>query len=291
MRDRWAAWLLERRHGGDAEQLEEELRFLARIRDRVLANAGVASGDAVLDVGTGNGLIGFGALEQVGESGKVIFSDVSEELLAECRRLAEELGALARCEFLLAPADDLGALPPASVDVVTTRSVLIYVRDKQRAFEEFHRVLRPGGRLSVFEPINSFWLARTKRTLFGYDVTPVRSIADKLLAFYEGAQPAATDPMLNFDERDLLGFAQEAGFAQIRLEYEVEIAPRPLLTATSWETFTRMSANPLAPTLEEAIDAVLRPEEARRLEEHLRPLVERQEGERSWAWAYLRATK
>jgi ubiquinone/menaquinone biosynthesis C-methylase UbiE len=42
------------------------------------------------------------------------------------------------------------------VDAVTTRSVLIYVKDKRRASEEFHRVLKPGGRLSIFEPINSF---------------------------------------------------------------------------------------------------------------------------------------
>lgn len=43
-----------------------------------------------------------------------------------------------------------------SVDVVAIRSVLIYVEDKRRAFHELHRVLRRGGRLSLFEPINRF---------------------------------------------------------------------------------------------------------------------------------------
>jgi ubiquinone/menaquinone biosynthesis C-methylase UbiE len=46
--------------------------------------------------------------------------------------------------------------PSASVDVVTTRSVLIYVKDRARAFAEFARVLRPGGRTSLYEPINRF---------------------------------------------------------------------------------------------------------------------------------------
>ena len=84
----------------------------------------------------------------------MIFGDVSEDLLDECRRIADELGVADRCEFLRASADEL-PLPDASVDVVTIRSVLIYLMDKQPAFAEFHRVLRPGGRLSIFEPINA----------------------------------------------------------------------------------------------------------------------------------------
>jgi len=41
--------------------------------------------------------------------------------------------------------------------VVTTRSVLIFVQHKHAAFREFHRVLRPGGRVSIFEPINNYF--------------------------------------------------------------------------------------------------------------------------------------
>ena len=37
-----------------------------------------------------------------------------------------------------------------------TRSVLIYVDDKRASFAALHRVLRPGGRVSMFEPINRF---------------------------------------------------------------------------------------------------------------------------------------
>jgi arsenite methyltransferase len=84
-RDRWAEWLLERRHGGDAALLEQQLPKLNEFRDRVLVNAAIREGDVVLDVGAGNGLIGFGALERVGRHGQVIFSDVSDDLLDECR--------------------------------------------------------------------------------------------------------------------------------------------------------------------------------------------------------------
>ncbi len=61
-----------------------------------------------------------------------------------------------RCEFLQASADDLSAVADASIDVVTIRSVLTYVTANSRRFENFDRVLKPGGRLSIFEPIDRF---------------------------------------------------------------------------------------------------------------------------------------
>ena len=91
-------------------------------RDRVLGNAGVGDGDVLPDIGTGDGLIAFGALDLVGENGRVVFSDVSQDLLDHSRTLADEIGVLDRCEFVLAPTDDLSAIKDDSVDVVTTRS-------------------------------------------------------------------------------------------------------------------------------------------------------------------------
>ena len=152
--DQWAQWLLHRRHGGDPEELERTLAYLCPIRDRVLDHAGLREGETLLDVGCGDGLIAFGALERVGPSGMVIFSDISQDLLDHSHALAEQMGVLDRCQFLRARAEDLAAILDSSVDVVTTRSVLIYVADKPRAFTEFFRVLRPGGRISLFEPIN-----------------------------------------------------------------------------------------------------------------------------------------
>lgn len=44
VRDRWAEWLLRRRHGGDPEQREATMGFLVTIRDRVLHNAALSGG-------------------------------------------------------------------------------------------------------------------------------------------------------------------------------------------------------------------------------------------------------
>src|SRR6201996_3918645 len=182
--DRWHRWLTDVRFGGDPAVREQTLtEFLYPVRATVLDKAELEPGDTVLDVGTGDGLIAFGALERLGPSGRVIFSDISQDLLDHCRAAAAAEGVLDRSRFLLAPADALDGIADASVDLVTTRSVLIYMKDKTAALREFYRVLRPGGRISVFEPINV--LMHDPDRFLGYDIMPVRPLAAKGQALYE----------------------------------------------------------------------------------------------------------
>ena len=68
--DPWCQWIVRHRHGGDDEFRRELFAaFLAPLRDRLLDAARIQEGDVVLDLGTGDGLIGFGALERAGPSG------------------------------------------------------------------------------------------------------------------------------------------------------------------------------------------------------------------------------
>jgi arsenite methyltransferase len=290
--DQWARWLQERRYGSDPEWKAETLAWLAPVRDRVIELAAIEPGDTVLDVGAGEGMIGFAALDHVGDTGRVVFSDVSEALLRSCEDTARALGATDRCGFVVAPATRLDGIPSESVDVVATRSVLIYVEDKAAALEEFFRVLRPGGRIALFEPINSFGRPEPEDRLWGYDVTAIRDLAGRVRAVLEKAQAeAGALTMTDFDERDLLRWTEAAGFETISLQYEVTITQKAGLVGIGWDAFLGFAPNPLCPTVEEAMTRALGRGEQRRFEAHMRPLVERDEGINRGATVYLAATK
>lgn len=281
-RDRWADWLAERRFGGDPEFRATVLAKLTEVRDTVLDRAELREGETLLDVGCGEGLIGFGALER--GAGTVIFSDISTDLLDFCCEAATELGLLDRCRFVEAEAHDLGAIDDQSLDVVTTRSVLIYVQEKAAAFGEFARVLRPGGRISLAEPINRFGSEERRRGLMGFPADGIEEILAKLWAGYEAIQPPDTDPMLDFDERDLLRLAEDTGFFPMRLTMDARIEPT---TPRSWDGFLDTAWNPNIPTPREAMEQALSSEERESLTAHLRPLVEGGGGEWRMAFAHL----
>jgi ubiquinone/menaquinone biosynthesis C-methylase UbiE len=283
--DCWAEWIRTRRSGGDPEYEAKTLENLAVVRERVLDAAALERGETLLDVGCGNGLIGFGALDRGAR--QVVFADVSAALLEDCRELAAKAGVVGRCRFVEAQAEDLRGVADESLDVVTTRSVLIYVADKERAFREFHRVLRPGGRASIFEPINRFGLEERRGT-WGYAVDgEAAGLIGKVIDSFRSFQPE-DDPMFDFDERDLFSLAERAGFFPVTLEYRAEAIP---LEPRSWEPFLHSAPNPKIPTFAEAMDAALTAEERDVLVAELRPAVEEGRGVWRMGSAFLRAVK
>jgi SAM-dependent methyltransferase len=269
--DRWAQWLLSRRDGDSDAVRAAHQADTAIFRDGVLARAALRADDTVLDVGCGTGLIGFAALERLGPDGRVVFTDISDDLLDECRRAARDDP---RCSFERASAENLSGINDASVDVVTMRSVLIYSERKEAAFREFFRVLRPGGRLSFFEPINRFLVDHGPHRPFGLPPSPVDDLLRKVsLVFADAGDTAAARTMVDFDERDLITWAEAAGFDQIELDYRAELRA-PAAPITDWAGVKRTAPNPLAPTYAEAMAAVLTTDEQQRLDAYVQGLVD-----------------
>jgi ubiquinone/menaquinone biosynthesis C-methylase UbiE len=290
LEDHWKQWLLNRRHGGDRAQLQATLDRLRPIRDRILENGRFADGKMLLDVGCGDGLVAFGALQRT-ERSVVWFSDVSASLLRHSEELARKTGVVERCKFVQASADDLSGVPSDLFDLVTTRSVLIYVGDKRAALKEFHRVLKPGGMISLHEPINRFPITVPENLIgpyYGYDIGSVRDLWKKVAVAAVGRSAGTANSMVDFDEWDLVRFTEQVGFHRIRLHFELSIMPKE---PESWQTFLNTAPNPHAPSQGEAIEQALTFDEQNRLEHHLRPLVESGAGTTRSALVYLIAEK
>jgi ubiquinone/menaquinone biosynthesis C-methylase UbiE len=288
--DRWSRWLLERRDAGLDAQRAAALAHLSAIRDRVLDAAEPLDGATLLDVGTGDGLIGLAALERVGPQGSVIFSDVSDALLARCEEGARAQSLADRARFVRARAEELEGVPDGSVDVVTTRSVLIYVAEKAEAFAAFARVLRPGGRLSLFEPINRLMYPEPDGCFWGYEVAAVADLAAQVRARFDGT-PSDRRAMMGFDDRDLVDFALAAGFTNVHLECHIDVEPGSSLDPISFDALLDSAPNPNAPTTREAIAAALTESERVRFLTALRAAYDEGRSIRRTAVAYLTASR
>lgn len=112
-----------------------------------LALADLRAGETVLDLGSGGGFDCFLAANAVGSEGRAIGVDMTEDMIALAKRNAEK-GGFANVEFRHG---DIEAMPVADgeVDVIISNCVINLVPDKQKAFAEAFRVLKPGGRLHV----------------------------------------------------------------------------------------------------------------------------------------------
>ena len=117
-----------------------------RIAHRLVEYAQLSSGQQILDIATGTGMIAIEASQIVGTEGQVIGIDISAGMLDVAKRKAQTLG-LSNIEFLLADAEALN-LPANSFDHIFCSSALIWMSDLLGALRLWHRFLKPGGLLS-----------------------------------------------------------------------------------------------------------------------------------------------
>ena len=107
----------------------------------------IKEGDVVLDLGSGAGFDCFLAAKKVGEAGRVIGVDMTEEMIDKAKASAKKYG-YKNVEFRLG---DIEKLPvdDNSIDVAISNCVVNLVPDKSKVFREVYRVLKKGGRMYI----------------------------------------------------------------------------------------------------------------------------------------------
>lgn len=256
--DNGSTWILNQRHGDDRTCERNVRAETTKYADRVLGFARLRSGMTVADIGTGDGLVGFRAIERGGESVRVLMTDISSPLLQHVGQTAHALGVSGQCAFLHGSAANLDGIADEAVDAATMRAVLAYVEDKPAAMRELYRILKPGGRFAIAALIlrdEALGVCMLKRLIDSGSINtdaPFFPLLRRRRAaqFPDTEEKARSLPITNYGERDLVRFAIDAGFTDIHLELHIDVQTDGRIP---WETFVHTSPHPLAPTLEEVL--------------------------------------
>jgi ubiquinone/menaquinone biosynthesis C-methylase UbiE len=172
---RFSQWRPEAIRGLDEAAARElsarTLELRGRSEDEVAARSaylgllGIAPGERILEVGCGSGVVLRDVARRVAPGGRAIGLDPSPALLAVARELA---AAADLAELVELHEGDARALPfgEGAFDAVLAVTALIHMPDVERAIPEMVRVVRPGGRVGVFDRDNdTYFISHPDRAL------------------------------------------------------------------------------------------------------------------------------
>lgn len=162
------------------------------------ADAGLQPGQTVLDLGSGAGVDCFLAARRVGPSGHVIGVDMTDAMLERARANARK-GGFTNVEFRKGEIEKL-PVESNTVDRVISNCVINLAPDKRPVFAEAHRVLKPGGVMSISDIVS-----------FGTVPESVRKNAELWAGCIAGTM----------DKQDYLALIRETGFGQVSVVKEV----------------------------------------------------------------------
>jgi len=222
-----------------------------RFADRLAALLNWSSGQRVLDVGTGTGVIAWRAAERVGAGGQVMGVDCAWRMVNQARAAAQ--GQWRNVSFAQMDAEFLG-LPDASFDLVVCAFSLFQFVDMGRALAEMYRVLKPGGQVGLSNWGPEFF-------------TPVAAMQRDLFREY-GLRPLLTNP-ITFKHDQMRGLMEAAGFVQVELVQDhVELWFEQPQEVWNWNA----AMGPFPIMLEQQLTCEQRQEVERRYVEMLIPL-------------------
>ena len=157
----------------------------------------IKEGDVVIDLGSGAGNDAFVARAIAGDKGKVIGIDFTNEMINKARENADKLG-FNNVEFRKGDIENM-PVTASKADVIISNCVLNLVPDKEKAFKEIFRVLKPGGHFSVSDVVASGELPAS-----------IKSGAELYAGCVSGA----------IIKEEYLGLIEKTGFDNIKVQKE-----------------------------------------------------------------------
>jgi len=175
-----------------------------------LGQTGLKPGQQALDVAGGSGDLALGMAEQVGETGRVLLTDINPAMLEHGRAKLIDAGVSGNVEYALADAEQL-PFGPDSFHCVTIGFGLRNVTRKQEALASMFRVLKPGGRLLVLE--FSHPTAPGLKPLYDRYSFNILPMLGKYVAKDEASYRYLAESIrMHPDQETLKGMMQQAGF-------------------------------------------------------------------------------
>ena len=206
----WSTWLKKTRFSYMNDvQIQQTLNWLMNIKNIVLDMADLKENQKIADFGCGSGLLGFGILERFQDRVELIFSDKFQDCLDECQNILKNSKIKNNVKFLKSDIYDI-KLENNYLDRALTRSVLVHVLNKQQAFNELYRVLKPQGIYCAFEPIIS-QNTRYYELLIPDEASDYFDFKKAEMEFMSNPD----DPLVNFSAQSLDLNMQEAGFSDV----------------------------------------------------------------------------
>lgn len=234
----WSTWLAKTRFSYmTEEQKQQTLNWLLLVRNQVLDLAQLQENMKIADFGCGSGLLGFGILERFNDKVELIFSDKFEDCLEECKKILQTGNIKHNASFLQSDLIDI-KLQNDYLDRALTRSVLVHILDKQSAFNEIYRVLKPDGAYCAFEPIIS-QNTRYYELLDPNQITSFEEFKNAEKEFMERKD----DPLVNFTAETLDENLTNSGFSNVL----VNVVVTPSKYAPNKEAIKNWFINPPAP--------------------------------------------
>jgi ubiquinone/menaquinone biosynthesis C-methylase UbiE len=288
--DCWSNWLNHGRDGGNAAVRAHVAAQIATFAEKLL-DLVPAPPATMLDIGSGDGLIAWAAFSRWPYV-NVTMTDISSALLLQAQAQAHSRNVARQCGFVLTNAETLAGVADSSQDLVTSRSALAYVADKPAAFRAALRVLRPGGIISIAEPLfrdQALSLNRLGQACAAM-ANPLAALLHRWQAaqFLDTSDALRANPIINYAEQDLFNFARQAGFQDVHLELHIDEQQAP---PRDWETFCAMSPHPLAPSSAQILATRFSPAERKILEAAIRPRIEKGGFGTTSRMIYLRGRK